>query len=165
MLRRLAEAQTLPPVQVFDKTMVVKQMHVLEPQDLLITRADKGKAQARDEEEEEEDDDNDDDARLHHPALRHQRLPKPPRPSALIQSIASLFFFLFLSLNLLLISSSLSVFSFFALLPPLASLFVSPESVLTLSTSTSSAKRIDLWLSSKAADLQKTNPFSFRARA
>ncbi|XP_070844625.1 GTPase-activating Rap/Ran-GAP domain-like protein 3 isoform X3 [Chaetodon trifascialis] len=38
-----AETQTLPPVQVFDKTMVVKQMHVLEPQDLLITRADKGK--------------------------------------------------------------------------------------------------------------------------
>ncbi|KAI3362168.1 hypothetical protein L3Q82_012492 [Scortum barcoo] len=38
-----AEAQVLPPVQVFDKTMVVKQMHVLEPQDLLITRADKGK--------------------------------------------------------------------------------------------------------------------------
>ncbi|XP_023279754.1 GTPase-activating Rap/Ran-GAP domain-like protein 3 isoform X2 [Seriola lalandi dorsalis] len=38
-----AEMQTLPPVQVFDKTMVVKQMHVLEPQDLLITRADKGK--------------------------------------------------------------------------------------------------------------------------
>ncbi|XP_071768079.2 GTPase-activating Rap/Ran-GAP domain-like protein 3 isoform X2 [Centroberyx gerrardi] len=37
------ETQTLPPVQVFDKTMVVKQMHVLEPQDLLITRADKGK--------------------------------------------------------------------------------------------------------------------------
>uniref|UniRef100_A0A673BBY2 GTPase-activating Rap/Ran-GAP domain-like protein 3 n=1 Tax=Sphaeramia orbicularis TaxID=375764 RepID=A0A673BBY2_9TELE len=33
----------LPPVQVFDKTIVVKQMHVLEPQDLLITRADKGK--------------------------------------------------------------------------------------------------------------------------
>lgn len=32
----------MPPVQVFDKTMVVKQMHVLEPQDLLITRADKG---------------------------------------------------------------------------------------------------------------------------
>ncbi|XP_018595988.1 GTPase-activating Rap/Ran-GAP domain-like protein 3 isoform X4 [Scleropages formosus] len=31
------------PVQVFDKTMVVKQMHVLEPQDLLIARADKGK--------------------------------------------------------------------------------------------------------------------------
>uniref|UniRef100_A0A8D0A3S4 GTPase-activating Rap/Ran-GAP domain-like protein 3 n=1 Tax=Sander lucioperca TaxID=283035 RepID=A0A8D0A3S4_SANLU len=30
-------------VQVFDKTMVVKQVHVLEPQDLLITRADKGK--------------------------------------------------------------------------------------------------------------------------
>ncbi|KAM3873864.1 GTPase-activating Rap/Ran-GAP domain-like protein 3 [Diretmus argenteus] len=39
----LDETQTLPPVQVFDKTMVVKQMHVLEPQDLLITRADKGK--------------------------------------------------------------------------------------------------------------------------
>ncbi|XP_026153040.1 GTPase-activating Rap/Ran-GAP domain-like protein 3 isoform X1 [Mastacembelus armatus] len=38
-----SETQTLPPVQVFDKTMVVKQMHVLEPQDLLITRADKGK--------------------------------------------------------------------------------------------------------------------------
>ncbi|XP_036973497.1 GTPase-activating Rap/Ran-GAP domain-like protein 3 isoform X4 [Acanthopagrus latus] len=38
-----AEMQVLPPVQVFDKTMVVKQMHVLEPQDLLITRADKGK--------------------------------------------------------------------------------------------------------------------------
>ncbi|XP_060916578.1 GTPase-activating Rap/Ran-GAP domain-like protein 3 isoform X2 [Labrus mixtus] len=38
-----AETQALPPVQAFDKTMVVKQMHVLEPQDLLITRADKGK--------------------------------------------------------------------------------------------------------------------------
>lgn len=38
----VAEAQAVPPVQVFDKTMVVKQMHVLEPQDLLITRADKG---------------------------------------------------------------------------------------------------------------------------
>ncbi|XP_078812356.1 GTPase-activating Rap/Ran-GAP domain-like protein 3 isoform X11 [Oryzias latipes] len=38
-----AETQTLPPVPVFDKTMAVKQMHVLEPQDLLITRADKGK--------------------------------------------------------------------------------------------------------------------------
>lgn len=38
----LSETQTLHPVQVFDKTMVVKQMHVLEPQDLLITRADKG---------------------------------------------------------------------------------------------------------------------------
>ncbi|XP_029024128.1 GTPase-activating Rap/Ran-GAP domain-like protein 3 isoform X2 [Betta splendens] len=37
------ETQTLHPVQVFDKTMVVKQLHVLEPQDLLITRADKGK--------------------------------------------------------------------------------------------------------------------------
>uniref|UniRef100_A0A8C7XVQ2 GTPase-activating Rap/Ran-GAP domain-like protein 3 n=1 Tax=Oryzias sinensis TaxID=183150 RepID=A0A8C7XVQ2_9TELE len=39
----LEETQTLPPVPVFDKTMAVKQMHVLEPQDLLITRADKGK--------------------------------------------------------------------------------------------------------------------------
>uniref|UniRef100_A0A3B3DG52 GTPase-activating Rap/Ran-GAP domain-like protein 3 n=1 Tax=Oryzias melastigma TaxID=30732 RepID=A0A3B3DG52_ORYME len=39
----VAETQTLPPVPVFDKTMAVKQMHVLEPQDLLITRADKGK--------------------------------------------------------------------------------------------------------------------------
>ncbi|CAL8277210.1 unnamed protein product [Merluccius merluccius] len=38
-----AEQPVVPPVQVFDKTMVVKQMHVLEPQDLLITRADKGK--------------------------------------------------------------------------------------------------------------------------
>ncbi|KAM4720155.1 GTPase-activating Rap/Ran-GAP domain-like protein 3 isoform 1-T1 [Anableps anableps] len=38
-----AEIPTLPPVQVFDKTMAVKQMHILEPQDLLITRADKGK--------------------------------------------------------------------------------------------------------------------------
>ncbi|XP_054468260.1 GTPase-activating Rap/Ran-GAP domain-like protein 3 isoform X2 [Anoplopoma fimbria] len=38
-----AETQSVPPVQVFDKTMVVKQLHVLEPQDLLITRADKGK--------------------------------------------------------------------------------------------------------------------------
>ncbi|XP_008421863.1 GTPase-activating Rap/Ran-GAP domain-like protein 3 isoform X4 [Poecilia reticulata] len=38
-----AETPTLPPVQVFDKTMAVKQMHILEPQDLLITRADKGK--------------------------------------------------------------------------------------------------------------------------
>lgn len=37
-----AETQAVPPVQVFDKTMAVKQMHVLEPQDLLITRADKG---------------------------------------------------------------------------------------------------------------------------
>ncbi|KAK2888108.1 GTPase-activating Rap/Ran-GAP domain-like protein 3 isoform X1 [Channa argus] len=37
------ETQSLPPVQVFDRTMVVKQMQVLEPQDLLITRADKGK--------------------------------------------------------------------------------------------------------------------------
>ncbi|XP_036832816.1 GTPase-activating Rap/Ran-GAP domain-like protein 3 isoform X2 [Oncorhynchus mykiss] len=37
------DAQVLPPVQVFDKTMVVKQIHVVEPQDLLITRADKGK--------------------------------------------------------------------------------------------------------------------------
>uniref|UniRef100_A0A672IAV0 GTPase-activating Rap/Ran-GAP domain-like protein 3 n=1 Tax=Salarias fasciatus TaxID=181472 RepID=A0A672IAV0_SALFA len=39
----LLDGKTLPPVQVFDRTMVVKQMHVLEPQDLLITRADKGK--------------------------------------------------------------------------------------------------------------------------
>uniref|UniRef100_A0A3Q3KRB2 GTPase-activating Rap/Ran-GAP domain-like protein 3 n=1 Tax=Monopterus albus TaxID=43700 RepID=A0A3Q3KRB2_MONAL len=39
----LDESQALPPVQVFDKTMAVKQMHVLEPQDLLIIRADKGK--------------------------------------------------------------------------------------------------------------------------
>ncbi|CAF97116.1 unnamed protein product, partial [Tetraodon nigroviridis] len=39
----LDETQAVPPVQVFDRTMVVKQMHVLEPQDLLITRADKGK--------------------------------------------------------------------------------------------------------------------------
>ncbi|XP_068190157.1 GTPase-activating Rap/Ran-GAP domain-like protein 3 isoform X5 [Antennarius striatus] len=38
-----AETPVLPPVQVFDKTMVVKQVHVLEPQDLLIGRADKGK--------------------------------------------------------------------------------------------------------------------------
>uniref|UniRef100_A0A8C9TAR0 GTPase-activating Rap/Ran-GAP domain-like protein 3 n=1 Tax=Scleropages formosus TaxID=113540 RepID=A0A8C9TAR0_SCLFO len=38
----LDDTQPLP-VQVFDKTMVVKQMHVLEPQDLLIARADKGK--------------------------------------------------------------------------------------------------------------------------
>ncbi|XP_057674890.1 GTPase-activating Rap/Ran-GAP domain-like protein 3 isoform X3 [Corythoichthys intestinalis] len=38
------EAQNLPPpVQVFDKTLLVKQMHILEPQDLLVTRADKGK--------------------------------------------------------------------------------------------------------------------------
>ncbi|XP_029565881.1 GTPase-activating Rap/Ran-GAP domain-like protein 3 [Salmo trutta] len=37
------DAQVLPPVQVFDKSMVVKQIHVVEPQDLLITRADKGK--------------------------------------------------------------------------------------------------------------------------
>uniref|UniRef100_A0A674EM68 GTPase-activating Rap/Ran-GAP domain-like protein 3 n=1 Tax=Salmo trutta TaxID=8032 RepID=A0A674EM68_SALTR len=36
-------AGVLPPVQVFDKSMVVKQIHVVEPQDLLITRADKGK--------------------------------------------------------------------------------------------------------------------------
>lgn len=42
----VSEAQALPPVQVFDKTMVVKQMHVLEPQDLLITRADKGRLRA-----------------------------------------------------------------------------------------------------------------------
>uniref|UniRef100_A0A8D0A8V9 GTPase activating Rap/RanGAP domain like 3 n=1 Tax=Sander lucioperca TaxID=283035 RepID=A0A8D0A8V9_SANLU len=39
----LLDGEAVPPVQVFDKTMVVKQVHVLEPQDLLITRADKGK--------------------------------------------------------------------------------------------------------------------------
>uniref|UniRef100_A0A8C6UMX6 GTPase-activating Rap/Ran-GAP domain-like protein 3 n=1 Tax=Neogobius melanostomus TaxID=47308 RepID=A0A8C6UMX6_9GOBI len=39
----LDDTSALPPVQVFDKTVVVKQMHVLEPQDLLIMRADKGK--------------------------------------------------------------------------------------------------------------------------
>uniref|UniRef100_A0A8C6NMV5 GTPase-activating Rap/Ran-GAP domain-like protein 3 n=1 Tax=Nothobranchius furzeri TaxID=105023 RepID=A0A8C6NMV5_NOTFU len=39
----LDDTQTLAPVQVFDKTITVKQMHILEPQDLLITRADKGK--------------------------------------------------------------------------------------------------------------------------
>uniref|UniRef100_A0A3B4E6M2 GTPase-activating Rap/Ran-GAP domain-like protein 3 n=1 Tax=Pygocentrus nattereri TaxID=42514 RepID=A0A3B4E6M2_PYGNA len=39
----LEDSPSLPPVQVFDKTLTVKQMHVLEPQDLLITRADKGK--------------------------------------------------------------------------------------------------------------------------
>ncbi|XP_051967232.1 GTPase-activating Rap/Ran-GAP domain-like protein 3 isoform X3 [Xyrauchen texanus] len=38
-----ADSPTLPPVQVFDKTLSIKQMHVLEPQDLLIARADKGK--------------------------------------------------------------------------------------------------------------------------
>ncbi|XP_055009684.1 GTPase-activating Rap/Ran-GAP domain-like protein 3 isoform X4 [Boleophthalmus pectinirostris] len=38
-----SDPPAVPPVQVFDKTMVVKQMHVLEPQDLLIMRADKGK--------------------------------------------------------------------------------------------------------------------------
>ncbi|TRY59572.1 hypothetical protein DNTS_012253 [Danionella cerebrum] len=38
-----ADSPALPPVQVFDKTLTVKQMHVLEPQDLLIVRADKGK--------------------------------------------------------------------------------------------------------------------------
>ncbi|TSP36073.1 GTPase-activating Rap/Ran-GAP domain-like protein 3 [Bagarius yarrelli] len=38
-----ADSPTLPPVQVIDKTLSVKQMHVLEPQDLLIMRADKGK--------------------------------------------------------------------------------------------------------------------------
>uniref|UniRef100_A0A8C1IXK3 GTPase-activating Rap/Ran-GAP domain-like protein 3 n=1 Tax=Cyprinus carpio TaxID=7962 RepID=A0A8C1IXK3_CYPCA len=38
-----ADSPTLPPVQVFDKTLTVKQMHLLEPQDLLIARADKGK--------------------------------------------------------------------------------------------------------------------------
>ncbi|XP_077478084.1 GTPase-activating Rap/Ran-GAP domain-like protein 3 [Stigmatopora argus] len=45
----LDEAQNIPspspppPVPVFDKTLPVKQMHVVEPQDLLVTRADKGK--------------------------------------------------------------------------------------------------------------------------
>ncbi|XP_035383367.1 GTPase-activating Rap/Ran-GAP domain-like protein 3 isoform X1 [Electrophorus electricus] len=38
-----ADSSSLPPVQVFDKTLTVKQMHVLEPLDLLIIRADKGK--------------------------------------------------------------------------------------------------------------------------
>lgn len=38
-----SETQALPLVQLFDKTMAVKQMHILEPQDLLITRADKGR--------------------------------------------------------------------------------------------------------------------------
>lgn len=45
----VSETQVLPPVQVFDKTMVVKQMHVLEPQDLLITRADKGRLRPEEE--------------------------------------------------------------------------------------------------------------------
>ncbi|CAL8320342.1 unnamed protein product [Lota lota] len=39
----LDEQLAVAPVQVFDKTLVVKQMHILEPQDLLVTRADKGK--------------------------------------------------------------------------------------------------------------------------
>ncbi|KAJ3605989.1 hypothetical protein NHX12_028032 [Muraenolepis orangiensis] len=39
----LDEQLAAPAAQVFDKTLVVKQMHVLEPQDLLVTRADKGK--------------------------------------------------------------------------------------------------------------------------
>uniref|UniRef100_A0A3B3QBF9 GTPase-activating Rap/Ran-GAP domain-like protein 3 n=1 Tax=Paramormyrops kingsleyae TaxID=1676925 RepID=A0A3B3QBF9_9TELE len=38
-----AGVMLLAPTQVFDRTMLVKQMHVLEPQDLLIMRADKGK--------------------------------------------------------------------------------------------------------------------------
>ncbi|XP_061554562.1 GTPase-activating Rap/Ran-GAP domain-like protein 3 isoform X5 [Phycodurus eques] len=38
-----AQAVSPPPVQVFDKTLPVKQMRILEPQDLLVTRADKGK--------------------------------------------------------------------------------------------------------------------------
>lgn len=37
-----SDSPSLPPVQVIDKTLSVKQMHVLEPQDLLILRADKG---------------------------------------------------------------------------------------------------------------------------
>lgn len=41
-MHHVSETPAVPPVQVFDKTMVVKQVHVLEPQDLLITRADKG---------------------------------------------------------------------------------------------------------------------------
>uniref|UniRef100_A0A6J0UBP3 GTPase-activating Rap/Ran-GAP domain-like protein 3 isoform X1 n=1 Tax=Pogona vitticeps TaxID=103695 RepID=A0A6J0UBP3_9SAUR len=32
-----------PPIPVFDKTLLIKQMHILETLDLLITRADKGK--------------------------------------------------------------------------------------------------------------------------
>ncbi|XP_030633829.1 LOW QUALITY PROTEIN: GTPase-activating Rap/Ran-GAP domain-like protein 3 [Chanos chanos] len=39
----LEDSPSMPPVQVFDKTLTVKQMHVVEPQDLLITRTDKGK--------------------------------------------------------------------------------------------------------------------------
>ncbi|XP_062409601.1 GTPase-activating Rap/Ran-GAP domain-like protein 3 isoform X2 [Sardina pilchardus] len=38
-----SDSPVLPPVHVFDKSMSVKQIHVLEPQDLLIIRADKGK--------------------------------------------------------------------------------------------------------------------------
>ncbi|XP_041914839.1 LOW QUALITY PROTEIN: GTPase-activating Rap/Ran-GAP domain-like protein 3 [Alosa sapidissima] len=38
-----SDSPVLPPVHVFDKSMTVKQIHVLEPQDLLIIRADKGK--------------------------------------------------------------------------------------------------------------------------
>uniref|UniRef100_A0A8C9RLT2 GTPase-activating Rap/Ran-GAP domain-like protein 3 n=1 Tax=Scleropages formosus TaxID=113540 RepID=A0A8C9RLT2_SCLFO len=38
----LEDIQTVP-VPVFDRTMAVKQMHILDPQDLLILRADKGK--------------------------------------------------------------------------------------------------------------------------
>ncbi|XP_062409604.1 GTPase-activating Rap/Ran-GAP domain-like protein 3 isoform X5 [Sardina pilchardus] len=37
-----SDSPVLPPVHVFDKSMSVKQIHVLEPQDLLIIRADKG---------------------------------------------------------------------------------------------------------------------------
>ena len=37
-----SDTPALAPAQVFDKTVLVKQMHVLEPQDLLIVRADKG---------------------------------------------------------------------------------------------------------------------------
>ncbi|XP_018614801.1 GTPase-activating Rap/Ran-GAP domain-like protein 3 isoform X6 [Scleropages formosus] len=37
-----SDIQTVP-VPVFDRTMAVKQMHILDPQDLLILRADKGK--------------------------------------------------------------------------------------------------------------------------
>ncbi|KAL7980959.1 hypothetical protein Chor_002113 [Crotalus horridus] len=39
----LQERDGQPPIPVFDKTLQIKQMHVLETLDLLITRADKGK--------------------------------------------------------------------------------------------------------------------------
>ena len=40
-------ADDLPSVPVFDRTLPVKQMHVLEALDLLILRADKGAAPLR----------------------------------------------------------------------------------------------------------------------